>query len=443
MALEFTHKASGDVVVNNQRDIDIKEGFTVCLRAKSKYLNGSDLVVSNGTIYIYMSTYSLPSVYVQLGTKGFYVPWPSSKIRYAPLIWYSFCLAFTTAEQFIVFTVNTEMAMNATFTDVFTFDLKPTHTIGFRGDYPYTGIITDYNIWNKPLTFQELKFFANCDTANLFGPDRDMALRWSNVKLLNNSKDVNAIETGYDEICSNEQNLQWLELIHSQLYQKEAIHLCSALGGSLVYPTKVEDLKSIKDLFNSSKHALDCDKDVWIPVKRSKEDPTKWIYNGTDEATFLPWAKDQPNGMGLQDCIIATGDPQGYYDSNCHDFHCSACKTRKYHYLNLRGRCTIDSRIDVKYVMFKNHNEEFVFHGYSGKSFVYGESENDTWKLVLGEPSNATIIGYLTPYRTFPIGVQNWVIQNGYCENGNNTSSVAIKISQVFFLALPNALAQQ
>ena len=426
LALEFSRKYSEDVTIDNQKDIDLTQGFTVCLRTKHKYLSNSDLVKNSGTVYIYLGDYKLPSIYVQVGTLSYYTPWPLDRIKFEPLVWYSLCLAYTSSKQNILFTINREVAINHTFMaeKVATFTLKPTHTIGTSSSDPFVGIITDLNIWNKPLSLQELHYFADCNTVDISGPNRDMALRWSDVAGVQNQTGVEIIKVDYDEICSNEPQTQWMELFHFRQTINEVDYLCSLLDGRLIYPNTQEDLDHIKALINKSRHAEACKRAVWVPIRRSKDDPTKWIDTGSNEVSFLPWAEDQPNGMGLQDCIVSKD--KGYSDIECTGQYCSFCMTQKYHILNLRGSCSEDSRIDSKYVLFKNENEEFIFQGFSGKSFIIGDRHNNAWKLVIGE----LLIGIWKPYLNFPIGIRDWMITGGYCSQTSN-NSVPIKLSMV------------
>ena len=427
VALDFSQVTSESVKIDNQSEINLTQGFTICLRVKSKYLSNSDLVHNIGTVYIYIGNYTLPSIYAEIGGKSFFIPWPSNKIKLVPLVWYSLCLAYVTTENNVVLTVNKEVAMNFTFkTDLVSFELQPTFTIGGRRDYQFYGLITDLNIWNQPLSLSELIHYAECNTADLLGLDKDLAIRWSKVVQFGK---LRTLQVDYMEICSNEEPTPWLELVHILQTFKESVNLCSSLGGSLLYPKAVEDLSKINDVMAHSKYADTCNSDIWIPIKRSKDDQFTWIRYGTNEVAFLPWTKGQPNGMGLQDCII--GDHKGYYDTDCHDQHCSYCQTQRYHFLNLRGSCFKDSRIDSKYVLFKNENEEFIFQGFSGKSFIIAGSDNNIWNLVVGDQLNQTVIGTMESSSNFPIGIRNWTIREGYCGQSGNTSRVTIKISKV------------
>jgi hypothetical protein len=75
---------------------------------------------------------------------------------------------------------------------------------------------------------------------------------------------------------------------------------------------------------------------------------------------------------------------KGFNDNECELDNCFVCEVKKYNYLHLRGACIKKAEFDTDYVFYKTETEDFIFQGFSGKSFIIGSSDNDTWSMALG-----------------------------------------------------------
>jgi hypothetical protein len=98
-----------------------------------------------------------------------------------------------------------------------------------------------------------------------------------------------------------------------------------------------------------------CSSQVWVPIQRSTLNSSRWVMydnvkgdvtsvteNVTEDVTFLPWLRGEPNGEFMEEnCAILKLESRAYVDMHCKMSYCFHCR---FDYDNdaifkLRGLC--------------------------------------------------------------------------------------------------------
>ena len=201
----------------------------------------------------------------------------------------------------------------------------------------FVGKITDFNIWNRSLSQDEMnKFSLDCAEEPY---DANLPFHWSSLNVSQSQPEIKSFKLNREDLCKTYETKQ--VLFRYRVPFDTGYEICSQLGGKMQVPANTNDLNQLlpKHInlsdYNSLRAAT-----FWLPIKRSKKDKSKWVtlseVNQT-QVTFLLWALGQPNGeLTSQDCIMSM--PQrGYFDSLCEDNNWFYCTLNMTILLRLRG----------------------------------------------------------------------------------------------------------
>jgi len=429
-AVEFLYGRTDNVSVQIQTGSNWIRGVTICFRIRFARLQNSVVLTNDGNFVVQFSDYSEANGYVELNDNAFVFVWPSDVIMYEPFVWYSFCLTYT--NMTLAFYLNGYLVQQERFKGKnATVDLGDRLYLN-RNAIPFYGKTTDLNVWNEPLSDEEIKQFARCKVNQILDGRRVMPIRWSTAKLGINNDNVRTFSVSYDELCPDDQDTK-LELFNVKMTFDKAVTLCSHLGGQLWLPQSKEDLKTIGALLELYDSVETCAKEVWVPIKRSTPLSNMWLnaYNETHVVSDLHWLSNQPNGKGIQTCIVSSS--LGYSDMECLYKFCSICKVKKYPIFNLRRTCNIEESVDTKYTFQKNEHGDFEFRGFSQSSSFIGNTTSETWDFVVND------IAYRSSYplRQFPIGVTTWTVDGEIC-NLKLSMVKYIQLHQFYLRNFPN-----
>ena len=190
-----------------------------------------------------------------------------------PMDWNAICITHNFSSQQTNFFLNGRLKEsfplkhNATFLN----ELAQPFSIG--KDSPFYGQITDFNIWNRPLSLVEINEYAlNCKEkfSNKTNPE---FLIWSNASIKELGKNIHPFSMPRSFLtCFNSSGVkqsekwQFLESIEDLTYS-QSLRFCHFLKGYLLHLSS-STLRNLN--FNSVKY--------WVPIKLN-ENSTNWEFD--------------------------------------------------------------------------------------------------------------------------------------------------------------------
>jgi len=282
--------------------------------------------------------------------------------------------------------------------------------IGGNLSQPFTGKVTDFNVWNGPLPDIQLAEFSSCTITKMYKENVTMPLQWSltNVSLTNNlTKKINVT---LEDICSQLLS-EKLVLFQMPVTAEQAYIITDHLNGEMYLPRN--DAEFRKALLNGwNQRNASCLSSFWVPGVRSKKNYTEWVNraNESETITYHPWYTGQPNGYPTQNCLAAS--KIGYSDADCNDDRCFFILFQKSPIFHLRGKCVLDPSTDNLYVFkFETMAKGMLkFQGFSGLSDISRNFSSLYWNIDSYNSTTdiSTRIGYLKDINKLPFGTFNW-----------------------------------
>ena len=423
VGLKFSSNNAENVSLTVQPGFEPTAGFTLCFRAYFINLQTSIVVVDDRGLAIFFKDYAHSKAYIDFGGHRYSTVWPYNVLDLNPFIWYSFCLAVDTGSQVIRFAINTFVALREKLEPMEqeNFQLGKELLLGNSEASPFVGKLSDLNVWNEPLTDEQLKKFATCNVEEILDGQRRMPVRWTTASQNIQSATVKVFPIGYDQLCQEDVQPK-LELFYNKLSPTESRRLCGNLNGKLPLPTTDQDLELMKAAMAQINY-------IWLPITWSSALNT-WISDDGQEVAYLPWDEGQPNGDGTQSCVVFSGS--GYNDNACSSVKAHLCEVKKYPPWRLRGPCSNEKRLDTRFAFHKDDNNLFEFRGYSGLSSIVGKPDSDSWEMVILEDGGKLkTVGTRKPFGQFPLGLTYWQINEGFCGSVGKKETLPLKLTKV------------
>ena len=222
----------------------------------------------------------------------------------------------------------------------------------------FTGLLTDLNMWSRPLTSSELGQFVNCNTS--FGSEFQI-VNWSNKNI---TFDPNVIVLKHlllEEACYDE---SWKKLFPHKISFLAALKLCQDLDGKMFLPPNRDGTIA------SEGRATSCEGRIWLPVVRSRNN--SWVMKtNVDEQEDSDQVLDLGTVANLEaadKCVIWSDS--GFEVENCEAEHCFVCDLNQSPVFKFRGHCASSNLFDPGYVLDPDE-DIFYFRGFSGiRQFV-------------------------------------------------------------------------
>ena len=375
-------------------------------------LNNNTILLNNNTFNIGFYDYKILQGYFEVGQLGYYFKWPSKFLEFEPFVWYSFCLVYNEEISSIQFMVNDLVVFNKSikrYPEALKYSLSS--NINSDLEFPFTGKITDLNMWNEPLSVERVSLFSKCKMTELLQLNIGMPIRWSDSIFKMISNETKKFSISYEELCP-QKIVSTLQLFHLLVKFEEAKAICIHLNSQIKLPMDYDDLKDILILANTNQMNNVCRGQIWMPIVNSKENYTKWVnsHKPSEEISFLPWMEGQPNGFDFQNCVCFKDG--NYSDIECNYEHCFVCDFIKSPIFYLRGICPGKEDIDSKYTFNfqSNKNGDYIFQGLAGLTNIVGSVAKNSWEFITYNRTNKDpiIIGTLSPLKKLPIGANTW-----------------------------------
>lgn len=258
----------------------------------------------------------------------------------------------------------------------------------------FVGNVTQFNVWNRILTEEEVKDVAFCKS-NVQGN----SISWEDDWIFQNAVQYDLKQ---EDLCFRDFPPKFQ--VFPAMDHAQGTYLCAALGGSLVTPKHMVELTHMYLTAQTQKR--DCNL-IWVGVTDEIEEGL-WSQprSGLDPAT-LPWAFGEPNGLRYENC--AGIEPAGVTDENCEMKRCPICNMTERVAMTLRGSCEANPH-NTKYTMLLR-NEEISFEGYGDYTISL---KNEKWVWI--NASHNETIAQMNPSRyNYPLGRQRWQLRSPVC----------------------------
>ena len=286
---------------------------------------------------------------------------------------------------------------------------------GVRKD-PFSGKITDLNIWNRPLTENEIKGYSlNCDES-MFAPEQP--LLWSKLNfsaISNNSNVIQLASIKYEKLCKP--LAAKTKIFPTKTNFKESLQMCNQLSGKMPLPRNLTEVAEV--VKSSGKKFSDLKLlQAWLPIVRSSENSSEWVSSDPipEKVNFLNWASGQPNGALIdQNCIIVTADSLGYGDVACDELHFFSCSLESNFLFKLKGLYEAEDEIDSDYLFLIDmiDSGSYTFQGVTGLTSIVYNNSSALWEIKsLLNSSAEVVLGLYNGTVLSPLGTQDWFVKH-------------------------------
>ncbi|KAK8394309.1 hypothetical protein O3P69_006482 [Scylla paramamosain] len=273
-------------------------------------------------------------------------------------------------------------------------------TVGYMDPSWYPGIsfignVTQFNLWNRTLTFEELLALGKCQEAQ-----EGNAIAWSRAEWEVNK----VIEYNVDpqDLCYRDPPLTFQ--VFKAMGYSEGSYLCKAIGGVLRTPPTIDEVARTYLMTQESRPHCPL---LWAGVTdRDLEGNWTFSHNGMP-ADDLPWAFDEPNGIIYENC--GGMDVDGLIDDGCTSKRCVPCNVAEEVSFTLRGSCE-EFAHNTNYMM-KTEKDNRVFIGY-GDFLIYHNGSRWLW---MNNVTNAFIAEMVPAHYDYPVGRQQWLLHYPVC----------------------------
>ena len=295
----------------------------------------------------------------------------------------------------------------------------------FENNAPFSGYFTDYQIFGRALSAQEMYDITSCKSfakGDIYSWDVDDWEAWD-MELQDGPGAVQyrTLNISRDSLCKTVQKYTFFP--DSYTFE-EGINLCRRFGGKIVDSSTLEKNKAIGDFLG---------KEIKLNEKYDEDIQTSTYTMYTDKREFNVWRHFETEELPIDPLVFNGGEPNGGMVENCaqlmiqpsledktkfsaifNDLTCKtplsiACEGVGDILIKFRGICRY-SLIDTTYTMVEGDmNKKRFFAGNTGWK-IYWEEDGEVWKL--GSPKKEFMYGIHTEFKTYPLGKNYWNIVN-------------------------------
>ena len=290
----------------------------------------------------------------------------------------------------------------------------------WNGSSEHSGQISDFHMWDRPLTKSEMKAWTTCNT-DLKGNVIDWAsANWQSIRM--EKLELN------QSICKS-MNLGPV-LFANQYDPFIAKRLCHKFYGKMFV---IKDEKTREIAASLPGREMCFDGHIWsgwsdrISEGTFRSMESKAFLNESQFKTNI-WQRSEPNGDEMENCVALTPGNE-FTDISCTDTNrpiCAICDLGESTIFILRGLCK-DSLFDNHYGLnadVTTSEGKYNFRGFSS-SFLFWDDVHKLWKITDSKNQSvyATSEGNADGY---PMGTNKWNIYNDAC---NTKSSIKLSFS--------------
>ncbi len=422
LALRFTPFAQEDniVIIKPEMPMNTPTGYSICLRINFMAWNMAILFSST---YFELQGYSFDQSFYRNGKFWHGYKWPNDiQISYSS--WFPICVVYEASEMLLNVTIGQELVLSLAESGVQN-KLRnlSNDDIKLGGSSTFFGHITDFNVWSRPLSTEEVeKYHIDCreDMSRTLKPD---IISWSNLDLAN--------QTGKNKIIYLQTNL----LCENQLKNQSDLLFISPFGATYdvaenecknmnveMSPLETEtDRSNILFLGRGIKLEPKCADKIWLPIT---ELATNFSIERID-AQNLTFQSIKGRKVCKRLDLISNHSKT----IDCDGLSCFSCQfPQKRLIFTLKGLCP--ELHDTQYFLSQENVQfnKIVLTGVSGLTNIVHESFPAEWKIISLQDN--TVIGMRNDTGFFlPLGLKTWYLDD--CAKQVKKLPVKLKLSNV------------
>ncbi len=390
-------------------------GFSVCLRAMFWTWNPSILFQSETIALVSFNDYS--GLLYENGNYNKWFPW-TNKTRVSPSHWNAICVVYNLLSSQLNITLNGALLGNDTIPNfISVLNLTDPLTIGGQDYYDrFSGQISDFNFWNRPLPLDLVdRFMFDCNY-DLAEQQRPEIVNWYDVSSLTSiSNTTKNFSMPREYLCDIESS-STLIVLNDKKYYKDSVSFCQRLNSKFLN----ENLTDREKMFLKRENKisdLKCLNQIWVENENEQNESKE-----TQNASYgvLDHNKDMCKVLNISDNNV--------YNTSCYDSNCFVCKVpeERLHF-KLQSNRRNDYYAEKEFLLV-NDEGKVVFIGDEGQTVIKGRYPWIIYNSKLMQ--NFKLEEILTGSSTFiiPIGIQNYTFKE---INANESIQVQLKLSNV------------
>jgi hypothetical protein len=388
-------------------------GYSMCLRVQFWTWDTSILLYTDNMFFgVYHYNYK-STIYYQ---SEMYYDFPWDNMVVSSSIWNAICLIYNNSAMSLDISINGGPTIRNTINDSIIFDFTSNTILigGPMSDYRFSGLVTDFNFWNHPLSVENVQTFMNgCLNNNQnFLPFPEYS-DWSNAQITNIGNGTTNVSMPREYLCESSSTNTLIMFFESKTFEKSAA-FCKRLNGHLLTEnvTKAEKIFLKRQAMNISPD--DCNK-IWIETGKegNQSNETGHLYGVSDKT---------------KKCSTFSIVDGNFSSTNCDESLCFVCKFPEERLrFKLQNNWSNKFAIEKDYLLV-NEGNQIVFVGISGQTVIKREGQ---WKIINSKSiSSFKMEEFATLNGTarFPIGIQSFVWKD---DRTNETTSLQLKLSNV------------
>ena len=310
--------------------------------------------------------------------------------------------------------------------------------------WPFSGYITDYQIFGHSLSTEEMHSITSCQSfpkGDIYSWD---AADWEPYDKELQKNEITAVQyrmvnISKSSLCKTTVKYTFFPDVYSL---KDSINLCRRFGGKIVDVSTTKKVYEVVNFLGDSIKANpkydDTISHTPYSMYTDKKEFNVWIHEETGELPIDPliWNAAEPNGGDVENCAHfwePLRDQQDktkwvpkFNDVTCASRRPVACEDIKEISIKFRGICR-HSLIDTTFTMIEGDvNKKRFFVGNTGWR-IFWDKDGEQWKL--STPKQNDMYGLHTEFSTYPIGKNYWSIVNDTKCTYKNPEKVLINMS--------------
>ena len=462
LAIDFTTDYNSDPVISKYKMNYVKisttntneswSGITFCLRIKLYTTIIQCIFRDSGIGFKFVTE--------KYGFLLFNKVWIMFKFKKEtiPLKWYHVCVSYESG--YVVMILDGDTLINEEF-DSFKsisdtkISINETFTLGTclgtnKGPLESItrGIVTDFNIWGKAFSVEEMQRFTTDCRFSINDATTPPIIFWKNLNVIEQGMTAKNKVIALKETCGTHEIKKTSIILPFPESYKNCKKMCQNLGGNLPLPKTLDDTKTInmtlseknrKDKNGEDRLQSQCSQEFWVPIIQKGMDNSSeeyiWVEDTTDRrpprASYLPWMLSQPNGQDLQQCVTLSLKSNGYGDLGCERKYCCLCEFEGEVNFHLHGMPdTSDTDTHYIFVPQIQNANELIFIGYKRYQISW-KSEQGRWLILDRSDLNNTIGYHNITQEKVVVGKYEWNLYPDDKSTNKNERQLPLKFSKV------------
>ena len=307
----------------------LPKGMTICMRAlfgdwqfKLLFL----ITNTNNDVIEFAWADSSLTLYARKGDQfAYYEADCGRSMNLSPFAWNFFCVSYNADTKELKLVTNREVVFSKTEDkEVFKIDYS-SYEVNFLQSYLTATSITDFNFWSRSLSTDEISSVLNDCSQDFVSNNKPDYVYWPEVNIITSGDNFTQVTTRpRSDVCSD------LEPRETEVFRvpllftfREAFEFCDDLNAD--FPP-ISNLTQFEEILKSSR-GFDLSLGVWVPVKRSRTEPTKWSLSSKEQNNTDVTVSDRLNSTGATS--MDSKDCLGYDASNATaPYQAVSCETR-------------------------------------------------------------------------------------------------------------------